>query len=392
MKTNCEMCKLPVSIVIPCLNERETIALCIEEAFRGLLVAGVKGEVIVADNGSIDGSQEIAEQHGARVVLIKEKGYGAALDGGINAASGEIIVFGDADMSYPFDEVGQILTPLLEGSYEFVVGSRLAGNIQKGAMPFLNRHLGTPVLTYLIRLIYRIEITDCNSGMRAFFKNIYPKLNLRCSGMEYASEMLIQVARKNIPYAEVPITFRKDLRSRPPHLKRWRDGWRHLRFILGNAPSITLIVFPGSIGAVLLLIALMLSFGKTLNHNSDLHFHTAFSLIALATPLLLLTNTFLLVRIAASESKVHPSGLVSILLKYSEKSTLFFSSTLFFGLMLVQILLMFIKWWSSGFGKLDEIGAVIRVMTFGIIGTTVFCMDIGLGLLKLIPYNTKENK
>ena len=377
-----------VSIVIPCLNESETIALCVEEAFKGLISAGVIGEVLIADNGSVDGSQEIAKQLGARVVTIKEKGYGAALNGGIHAANGTVIVFGDADMSYPFSAVRELLAPLREGKSEFVLGSRLDGNIQKGAMPFLNRYFGTPVLTFLIRFIYRLPVTDCNSGMRAFFKTIYPKLNLQCPGMEYASEMLIQVARKNITYSEVPINFRKDLRTRPPHLKRWRDGWRHLRFILGNAPSLALIVLPGSIGGVFLLIALILSFGRVLDPNGDLHFHTALSLIALATPLLLMTITFLLVRIAASESRVRQSGLVALMLKYSDNSTLFFTSVLFFGIMLIQIILMFGKWWLSGFGKLDEIDSAIRVMVYGIIGTTFFCMDIGLGLLKLISYHT----
>ena len=166
---------LTISIVIPCLNERETIALCVEEALKSLLEAGVNGEVLIADNGSVDGSQEIAQQHGARVVSIKEKGYGAALHGGINAANGAIIVFADADMSYPFYSLKKLVTPLIDRKAEFVLGSRLGGNIEQGAMPFLNRYLGTPVLTFLIRLIYRLPITDCNSGMRYWAESTVPE-------------------------------------------------------------------------------------------------------------------------------------------------------------------------------------------------------------------------
>ena len=321
-----------VSIIIPCLNEQETLALCIQEATASLHNADLTGEIIVSDNGSSDGSQEIAMAHGARVVTVTERGYGAALHGGILAAKGDVIVFGDADMSYPFSDIKKMVDPILSGQAEFVLGSRLLGQIDQGAMPLLNRYVGTPILTFLIKMIYGLPVSDCNSGMRAFLKSVYPKMSLRCPGMEYASEMLIQVALQGIGYAEVPIRFRVDRRSRSPHLRRWRDGWRHLRFIIGNAPSLSLIIFPGIIGYLLLCAAFVLSFGQVFNANSEIHFHTALSLIALGMPFLLLTNTFILVKTAASEAKIKTSRLVTVMQSFSENTVFFYLAVFFYAL------------------------------------------------------------
>lgn len=378
--------RLQLSIVIPCLNESETIAACVKEALEGLRLTGLSGEVLIADNGSTDNSQQIATHCGARVVNVRDRGYGAALNGGIQAAFGEIVVFGDADMSYPFLEIPKLIQPLLSGEADFVLGSRLKGTIEKRAMPKLNRYIGTPILTFLIRLIYRLPMSDCNSGMRAFRRSIYPSLNLRCPGMEYASEMVISIAMQKVKYAEVPIGFRKDRRSRPPHLKRWRDGWRHLRFILGNAPSIPLIVVPGLLGFGFLMIAFALSFGRLFKPGGSIHFHTALSLIALATPLILFTNMLLLIRTASSEAKVRDSRLVNRLMRFSENSAPFYIAAIFFAAAIIQVGIVFGIWWSNGFGALDEIGAIIRVIVFSILGMSIFSLDLGLGILKLLPY------
>jgi len=242
------------------LNESETISRAVREAVLGIRNSGLQGEVVVADNGSSDGSQAIAIDAGARVVPASLKGYGAALDTGIRSALYDYVVFADADLSYPFAEIPSLIAPLRDTGAEFVLGSRLLGTIQSGAMPLLNRYLGTPILSLLIRRLYNIRTSDCNSGMRAVLRQRYLDLGLRCPGMEYASEMLIRVSQRNLRYAEVPISFHKDQRNRPPHLKRWRDGWRHLRFILGNATSSSVIIFPAVLSVIFLIFPLFLSF------------------------------------------------------------------------------------------------------------------------------------
>jgi glycosyltransferase involved in cell wall biosynthesis len=214
MSANRPVGTLGISIVIPCLNEAETIAKAVAEARRGVEESGWPGEVVVADNGSTDGSQAIATAGGARVVPVPARGYGAALNAGILSARYACVVFGDADMSYPFLEAKKLAKPILEGQADFVLGSRLGGTIAPGAMPFLNRHLGTPVLSFLIRRLFGMPTSNCNSGMRALARARYPELKLNCPGMEYASEMLVRACLSKWRYAEAPISFRKDLRSR----------------------------------------------------------------------------------------------------------------------------------------------------------------------------------
>jgi glycosyltransferase involved in cell wall biosynthesis len=261
--------------------------MVIEEGKNALQKADVAGEIVVADNGSTDGSQEIAQNLGARVVHITHKGYGAAIDGGIKAAKGTYILFADADMSYPIIELDKMLEPLKMGTADFVLGSRLRGTIEAGAMPFLNRYLGTPFLSLLIKIFYGLKTSDCNSGMRIFHKKIYHPLQLVCTGMEYASEMLIRIGEHQIKYQEVPISFRKDRRDRPPHLKRWRDGWSHLRFILANASWSFLITIPFALSSFFLLFSFFLSLSDLWWPQKPLRLHTCFLLCGLAWPLLM---------------------------------------------------------------------------------------------------------
>jgi glycosyltransferase involved in cell wall biosynthesis len=231
---------------MPCLNEAETIAPCIQKAQRGIERAGVSGEILVADNGSTDGSQAIAEKFGARVVAVKEKGYGNALRGGIAAANGKWILMGDADDSYDFSEADRFVKKFQEG-YDLVMGCRLpsgGGKIMPGAMPWKNRWIGNPVLSFIGRLFFKCPAHDFHAGLRAFSKDALEKMDLQTTGMEFASEMVIKATLKNFRIAEVPITLHPDGRSRPPHLKPWRDGWRHLRFMLIYSPR-WLFLVPG---------------------------------------------------------------------------------------------------------------------------------------------------
>ena len=231
---------------MPCLNEAETLARCIESAKTGIQRAGVRGEIIVADNGSTDGSRAIAEKTGAWVVAVKEKGYGCALRGGIQAASGKWIILGDADASYDFSEAGRFVKKFQEG-FELVMGCRLpagGGTIVPGAMPWKNRWIGNPTLSFIGRFFFKCPAHDFHCGLRGFTKAAYEKMDLQTTGMEFASEMVIVSTLKKLKITEVPATLRPAGRSRPPHLKPWRDGWRHLRFMLLFSPR-WLFLLPG---------------------------------------------------------------------------------------------------------------------------------------------------
>jgi hypothetical protein len=378
-----------VSVVIPCLNESETLELCIREALEAFQKSGLSGEVVVADNGSTDNSREIAERAGAVVVPVKRRGYGAALHGGILGARGELVVFGDADCSYPFSELSKLIAPLQKGEADFVLGSRLQGTIESGAMPLLNRHIGTPVLSCAIRQLHGLPTSDCNSGMRAFRRADYEALDLRCPGMEYASEMLVRLARSGLRYKEVTIGFRKDRRSRPPHLKRWRDGWRHLRYILGTAPASGVVAIPGILGLVALLGAFVLSFQNYWAPGTELRFHSAFSLVAIALPLLLLATSLLMVRVAAVGAGIPGSAWLTRLEKWSETSAPFYWACLLFVLSAVQIGFIFDHWSERNFGSLYEIDGVIRAVVGTTLGSALLAMDLGLGLIRLfVPADT----
>ncbi|MES1203347.1 MAG: glycosyltransferase family 2 protein [Pseudomonadota bacterium] len=243
---------LELTILMPCLNEAETLEVCVRKARGYLARAGVKGEVLIADNGSTDGSQELARKAGARVVDIPARGYGAALLGGIAAARGRYVIMGDADDSYDFETLGPFIERLRAGD-ELVMGNRFKGGIKPGAMPPLHRYLGNPVLSFLGRLFFHIPIGDFHCGLRGFSKASIDGLGLKSTGMEFASEMVVKASLNNLKMSEVPTTLSKDGRTRAPHLKTWRDGWRHLRFLLLHSPR-WLFFYPGA-----LLIALGLA-------------------------------------------------------------------------------------------------------------------------------------
>lgn len=247
-----QQAELELTILMPCLNEEETVEACVVEARGYLERSGVNGEVLIADNGSTDHSVQIATRAGARVVHVPEKGYGAALRGGIEAAAGKYIIMGDADFSYDFGNLDPFLTELRRGN-DLVMGNRFAGGIQKGAMPPLHRYLGNPVLSFVARLFFRSKIGDFHCGLRGFRADSIRNLNLRTTGMEFASEMVVRAELAHSKIAEVPTVLRPDGRSRPPHLRSWRDGWRHLRFLLLHCPN-WLFIWPS---VFLILVGLM---------------------------------------------------------------------------------------------------------------------------------------
>jgi glycosyltransferase involved in cell wall biosynthesis len=240
---------IELTILMPCLNEALTVGTCIDKAFRFLARTGIGGEVLIADNGSTDGSQAIAASFGARVVSIPQKGYGAALNGGIEAARGRFIIMGDADDSYDFLTLDPFVAELRAGA-DLVMGNRFRGGIEAGAMPPLHRYLGNPVLTGIGRLFFHKRIGDFHCGLRAFRRDSIRSIGLASSGMEFASEMVAKAALHKLRISEVPARLSKDGRDRPPHLRSWRDGWRHLRFMLMFSPN-WLFVYPG--GLLLLL-------------------------------------------------------------------------------------------------------------------------------------------
>jgi glycosyltransferase involved in cell wall biosynthesis len=241
-----------LSIVMPCLNEAETLATCIRKAQSYLQRSGVRGEIVIGDNGSTDGSQEIAGNLGARVIAVPVRGYGAALFGAFAAARGRYCIMGDSDDSYDFENLDLFVQKLREG-YDLVMGNRFKGGIKKGAMPWKNRYIGTPILSAIGRIFYSAEVGDFNCGMRGISKDALRRMDLRTTGMEFASEMVVKASLLGMKVTEVPTTLSPDGRNRPPHLRVWRDGWRHLRFLLMYSPR-WLFLYPGlllvAVGAV----------------------------------------------------------------------------------------------------------------------------------------------
>jgi glycosyltransferase involved in cell wall biosynthesis len=274
--------KVAVSAVIPCLNEEATISLCVEKAWLSIAQLGVEGEVVVADNGSSDRSVEIALQLGARVVHERRRGYGAALFRGITDSRGEIIVIADADDSYDWSAIAPLVRKVREG-YDLVMGNRFKGGIRSGAMPRLHRYVGNPILSFIARIAFRADIGDFHCGMRAFTRAAFERMQLRTTGMEFATEMVANSAHQGLRITEVPVVLYQDKRNRPPHLRSFRDGWRHLRFILTYAPDYLYLV-PGA----LLLMAglgleLLLARGPVTLHGAyfGIHFLALGSLLTL---------------------------------------------------------------------------------------------------------------
>jgi glycosyltransferase involved in cell wall biosynthesis len=372
-----------VSIVMPCLNESLTLATCIEKAHKAMREIGVSYEVVIGDNGSTDGSQEIAREHGARVVPVPKKGYGHAYQGAIAEARGRVIVIGDSDDSYDFLTVRPFVEKIDEG-YDFVMGNRFKGGIAPGAMPKLHRYVGNPILTSILNLFFGAGIGDAHCGMRAFTKAAYERMGLKTGGMEYASEMIIRAAQENLRIAEIPTTLKKDGRDRPPHLRSFHDGWRHLRFMLMFSPM-WLFLLPGVLCAGLGgALVVMLPFVPITIYGHALSFH--FSILGSLMTILGVT----IVQLAAF-AKIVMAGkgigrnrfggwiFRSFRLEYSLVAGL--ASTILGAAVNVAV---FYYWARSDFGTLsaDTTNLVMLASTMIIVGVQFLFTSFFLGILR----------
>ena len=364
--------EIEVSFVLPCLNEAETLEGCLLEARRCIEDHGLAAEIVVADNGSNDGSQEIAERLGARVVPVTERGYGAALMGGFDAARGRFLVMGDADLSYDFREAIRLIERLRDGA-ELVMGSRFRGRIEPGAMPWLHRRVGNPVLSWLGRRLFHTRVSDFHCGLRAFTRRAYEQMGLRTTGMEFASELVVKAAVRRMRIDEVPITLRPDGRSRPPHLRRWRDGWRHLRFLLTLSPRWTLglpgLVLAGLGAALMSFVAI----GPLQLRSVTLDVHTM-----IVGSLMVLVGygaftTAIAMRIyALLEELGAPSPLLerSFSLFTLERGLMAGAALALVGAALLAHLVW--EWWRVDFGPLD----VSRTLRPTILGATLVAVGV----------------
>ncbi|NVO55349.1 glycosyltransferase family 2 protein [Rhodobacteraceae bacterium B1Z28] len=340
---------------MPCLNEAETIEICVRKALEFIDRENIRAEVLIADNGSTDGSIEIAERLGARVVNVEQKGYGAALAGGIESARGTYVIMGDADDSYDFSKLELFVQELRTGN-DLVMGNRFRGGISEGAMPFLHRYLGNPVLSFIGRLFFNIRTGDFHCGMRGFRRDAILDLKLHTSGMEFASEMVVRSAMGRLKITEVPTTLKPDGRSRPPHLRTWRDGWRHLKFLLMHNPR-WLFVYPGLVFTLLGgITALILMFGPVQIAGSVALGTNTFIASCLITIVGTQLLTFgALARMIATTSGLLPVGEPSKILKSwatTDNIALFAFWLLLFGLLLFGI--AFGQWARLGFGDISN--------------------------------------
>ena len=354
---------LELSIVIPCLNEAETLGICIKKAQWYLTQHNISGEVVIADNGSTDGSQDIATQMKARVVPIQEKGYGSALRGGIAAASGQYVIMGDADDSYDFTQLTPFLNKLREG-YDLVMGNRFKGGIKQGAMPPLHRYLGNPVLTWIGRLLFSSPCGDFHCGLRGFRTDAIKQLDLRTTGMEFASEMVVKATLYKMRLAEVPTTLSPDGRSRPPHLRSWRDGWRHLRFLLLYSPR-WLFLYPG-------LLLMLIGFVSNLWLLQSPRIHTLlYSSAAMIIGFQAVCFAVFTTAFAVSEGLVPEDRRFKRLLRYFNLETglIVGSTVLLVGI--ISSIYAFVVWEQRLFGSLEPVN-MMRVVI-----PAVTCLALG---------------
>ena len=377
---------MELTVVLPCLNEAETLAVCIRKAKASIAGLGIDGEVVIADNGSTDGSQDIARAEGARVVDVPIRGYGAALTAGIADANGEFVIMGDADDSYDLSNLGPFVEAL-RGGADLVMGNRFAGGIEPGAMPALHRYLGNPVLTAVGRILFRSPVKDFHCGLRGFRREAILELDLRTTGMEFASEMVVKATLNKLNIVEVPTTLSPDGRSRAPHLRTWRDGWRHLRFLLLYSPR-WLFLYPGMIlflvGLVLggVLLAGPIQIGEHALDVSALVYAMAAVLIGFQAILFAAFSR----AFVANEGLMPPSPGMQKAFK-----VLNLERGLIIGLLLLIVgvalaIYGFIHWGSSDFGALDARDAIrlaVPAATLSVLGFETIMGSFFLSVLGL---------
>ena len=376
---------MELTILMPCLNEAKTLETCINKAKIFLMTNRIDGEILIADNGSTDGSQDIARNLGARVVDIPEKGYGAALIGGCNAALGKYVIMGDSDDSYNFLNLMPFLKKLREG-YELVMGNRFKGGIEKGAMPPLHKYIGNPVLSFIGRVLYKSPIRDFHCGLRGYNKESIQKLNLHTTGMEYASEMVVQATLHKLKICEVPTTLKKDGRDRPPHLRSWSDGWRHLTFLLMHSPN-WLFLYPG-----LLLFTVGLIFTIILTIRPIVIGSTTFSINTLlysgmATVLgFQLILFFILTKKYAAKTNFIPiTRFDKNLIKFTMNKGIFIGFILLL-LGIIGAIVSLVIWSDTGYGNLipeDMFRLTIPVLILVVCGIQLMFNSFFLGILEI---------
>jgi glycosyltransferase involved in cell wall biosynthesis len=368
-----EACEL--SIVMPCLNEAETLATCIRKAHHFLQEHGIAGEIIVADNGSTDGSQAIATSMGTRLVAVAARGYGNALMGGIVAARGTYIIMGDADDSYDFTDLMPFVQQLRAG-YDLVMGNRFRGGIAPGAMPALHRHLGNPLLTGLGQLLFRTPAGDFHCGLRGFRKDTILRLDLRTTGMEFASEMVVKATLHRARITEVPTTLSPDGRSRPPHLRSWRDGWRHLRFLLLYSPR-WLFLYPGCLLMLLgLLIGLWLLPGPRFIGTTMLDVHTLlYAAVALVIGFQAITFALFTKIFAINEGLLPDDPLLQRVSRWLTLEAGLLVGSLLFIIGLAGSLYAVSTWAERSFGSLDPT-RTLRIVIPSVTLLTLGCQTI----------------
>lgn len=375
-----------LSIIMPCLNEAQTLATCIQKAQRFLQCSGVNGEIVVGDNGSTDGSQEIARSLGARVVDVPIRGYGAALCGAATAARGRYCIMGDSDDSYDFASLGGFVQKLREGS-DLVMGNRFKGGISKGAMPWKHRYIGTPALSAIGRSFFHASVGDFNCGLRGFSKAAFERMDLRTTGMEFASEMVVKASLLRMQISEVPTTLSPDGRDRPPHLRSWRDGWRHLRFLLMYSPR-WLFLYPGMLMFLAgLVVAAILLPGPVVVNGIGFDVHTllyaftaallGFQFVAFAV----FTKVF-----AITEGLLPPDPRLTRVFRWVKLETGLVVGGLLIAFGIGGSIFAVSHWASESFGALDpdRMLRIVMPAVFAVaLGVQIVCSSFFLSILGL---------
>jgi hypothetical protein len=364
------MSDVDVSVVLPCLNEAESVGVVVRDALQAMAGAGLRGEVVVADNSSVDGSQDVASAAGARVIAATRRGYGAAVHAGMEAAAGRVLVMADADATYPMEAIPQLVGPVLAGERDMVIGARIHSELAAQAMPWMHRHVGTPVLTRLVNRLAGARVSDSQSGMRAIDAGAYARLGMRTPGMEYASEMILRSARLGLRVGEVPITYHE--RVGESKLRTIPDGWRHLRFLLLASPN-WLFMVPGLVSIALgLLIVVPLSFGEVHIGRFAMIIHPMFGGTVLLIAGYQLVQFGVLMRAVAPPEERARDRLVGLVERLGAERLLFAGAVLIVAGSAIGLSIT-LHWIREGFGPLSEIRHAMAAAVMFVLGTqTVF--------------------
>lgn len=367
-----------VSVIIPCMNEEKTIGFVIEKALSTLENEGVEGEIIVSDN-STDNSRELAKKLGARIVIPQKNGYGRAYHEGVRNARGAYFIFADADGTYDLREMPGLLKPLQSGEADFVIGTRLKGKIMKNSMPWLHRYIGNPVLTGILNRLFKTKISDAHCGMRAITRDAYEKLDLKSEGMEFASEMIIEAARKKLRITEVPITYYP--RQTPSKLHSWGDGWRHLRFMMLYNPT-PFFYIPG---LLLFILGVFMTLTLAMRGNvetTSLHSFILGSMLAIIGTQMTATGIYMKVY-GIIHNKIEKTGVTAKLLDYHSLEYGLVVGILLFFAGMVSGSNILIKWVSSGYGSLSEVGNAVISVVLAALGIQVIFSTLIISIFLL---------